>query len=300
MPIFPSSLAAMCCLLAVSSVVATETNIKEDFMRAMDEATTGLRARAHQRSLLEGLLSKATLVRQLGDVANYDGNDFPIHEYALKYVGCQNIKSFNDDLAEDEEATDVLGLDRFVVFRLCSADLCSTYNKYGCEYNFGEYAIEMEDYLQTMSAYHYSRYQEYCETCYECMHEQVEEGVYNITDEEEVYNATNVTDYNAWSAVKDCEYYSVCFNYVQACRDYGKNDPSQYEEFFSCAQYNDGNNDAYLGPHCASDGHSIQIGMFEGTFTALCARKVRRVSASCTCFNSRHSSTSHPQQTRTV
>ena len=90
-------------------------------------------------------------------------------QYALKYLGCQNIHTFNDDLADDEDSTTVLAMDRFVVFRLCPKKQCSNYHEYGCAYNYGEYMIPMEDYLQLMQAYHIQQYQEYCQTCHQCM-----------------------------------------------------------------------------------------------------------------------------------
>jgi hypothetical protein len=89
--------------------------------------------------------------------------------YALKYLGCQNIHTWSDEMAMDAEAPGVLLLDRFVVFRLCPKASCSNYNAMGCDYNYGEYTIPMEDYLATMQTYHIEQYQTYCQTCASCM-----------------------------------------------------------------------------------------------------------------------------------
>ena len=94
-------------------------------------------------------------------------------DYAMKYIGCSNIRTWSDDLAaadNDNGGTDsVLKMDKFVVLRLCPRDSCSNYNEYGCLEQFGDYLIPMEIYLQTMAETYFTQYQEYCETCYECM-----------------------------------------------------------------------------------------------------------------------------------
>uniref|UniRef100_A0A7S1GIQ8 Uncharacterized protein n=1 Tax=Cyclophora tenuis TaxID=216820 RepID=A0A7S1GIQ8_CYCTE len=188
-----------------------------------------------------------------------------LREYALKYVGCQNVKSFSDDLAQDEDSATVLGMNRFVMFRFCRADICSNYNKYGCQYDFGEYVIEMEYYLEAMATYHYDRYAEYCATCLECMTPTADDDtlVFNNYTDDLVVEA-NVTNGNetVWSAQRDCLYYEACYNYKEACQPY-MSKATQYEDFFTCSEFEVGNNVGYLGPHCAKDGKTIQIGIFE-------------------------------------
>jgi hypothetical protein len=99
--------------------------------------------------------------------AQYGGLN--LTNYALKYLGCQNIHTWSDEMAMDRDAAGVLIMDRFVVFRLCPKASCSNYNAMGCDYNYGEYTIPMEDYLATMQTYHIEQYQTYCKTCASCM-----------------------------------------------------------------------------------------------------------------------------------
>jgi len=107
--------------------------------------------------------------REYDDETYEEYGGLNLTNYALKYIGCQNIHTFSDEMAEDEDAEGSLIMNRFVVFRLCPKQSCSNYNQWGCDYNYGEYTMPMEDYLQTMETYHIQQYQTYCKTCALCM-----------------------------------------------------------------------------------------------------------------------------------
>jgi hypothetical protein len=179
---------------AIASVNAAKHSVRSDFMHAMNEATQ----QAHSlQTLQRQLIAKAVPhVQETTNRLLEDGSAYPLNltDYAMKYVGCQNIKSFSDDLADDEDSSTVLGVNKFVVFRLCQASQCSTYNQYGCQDNFGEYLIEMEYYLQIMAEYHYQTYLTYCETCVACM--TPPEGM----DDDTIYAAYNDTGDDAYVA----------------------------------------------------------------------------------------------------
>lgn len=107
--------------------------------------------------------------------------------YALKYVGCQNVHTWDDNLVDGSSTP--LAMNRFVVFRLCKANDCSAYNKLGCNYNYGEYVLPMEDYLSIMAEYHFEQFGRFCKTCHRCMrldYYKDDDGVddaYNATDD---------------------------------------------------------------------------------------------------------------------
>lgn len=263
--------------LMASGCIAKK-NVQADFMRAMRDATQMERQESLHSTLLRAAVPRESLPRILAD-ENYDAS-LNLTDYAVKYVGCQNIKSFSDDLAADEDSESVLGLNKFVVFRLCPADQCSSYNKYGCSSNFGEYVIEMEYYLQIMAEYHYQQYMTYCATCIECMSppEGLDDDyvyqVYNETDDAVTYNAT-VNETVAWNPVNDCEYYMACENYERACKKYvapvvnddDANDDDangqDLDNLVGCEEFQVGNTVGYLGPHCSDDGLTITIGIFQ-------------------------------------
>jgi hypothetical protein len=259
------------CLLA-SGVAATSSKnsgraLRSEFVKAMDDAT---KQKKHEESFVTNLLSKAKPVapefqfeRNLADDGNaYENYGLNLTDYALKYLGCQNIHTFSDDLAEDDNAESVLAMNRFVMLRLCPRDTCSNYNEYGCNGGYGDYMITMEEYLAAMYTYHYSQYEEYCDTCYNCMHpyagnsSNYDDG--NATDTEDAGD----DDYaEAASNGYVCEYYDVCENYKDACKDYVVN-ATDMSAYFECSEFNVGNNVGYLGPHCRSDGKTIGIGIY--------------------------------------
>jgi hypothetical protein len=254
------------------AIVGVAANERHDFLRAMDEVTQQKRSLEFlQSKLLEHSIPRRSLANAAAD--DDGSSSLDLTKYALKYLGCQNIKSFSDDLAQDEDSKTVLALNKFVVFRLCQADKCSTYNKYGCMYNFGEYVIDMEMYLAIMAEYHYQKFLEYCATCIDCMTppDNMEDDyvyqanqVYNMTDD--AYNATfNASANVAWNAAYDCEYYHACKNYGKACKNYHSN--MQYNEddnqYLQCTEFVVGNENVYIGPHCGSDGYTLTLGIFQ-------------------------------------
>lgn len=174
-------------LLAIGAIevaaAQSSSHIRADFVHAMDRAT-GKQQEEHQKqeTFLSRLAQVATpatenpaYMKSLDDehrhLEEWSGFAVNLTEYALKYVGCSNIKTWSDDMAEDGDNyyNTVLKTERFVVLRLCPRDSCSNYNRYGCMEQYGDYLIPMEIYLQIMAETFFAQYQEYCETCYECM-----------------------------------------------------------------------------------------------------------------------------------
>lgn len=240
-------------LLGLVCVAALKEDDRMEFMRAMDEVNNLKTLELLQKRLLLHAVPR----RSLDENATVYESDLDLTQFAMKYVGCQNVKSFSDDLAEDSDSDTVLGYNRFVVFRLCPASKCSAYNKYGCQDSFGEYIIEMEMYLEIMSQYHHQKYLEYCATCITCMNPPNDDTLYT-----EYNSTTNETIYT-WTAAGDCQYYNACQNYKQACKDYDANtDDSLYSQILGCSEYVTGNSVGYRGPHCGSNGKSITMGLF--------------------------------------
>jgi hypothetical protein len=272
--------------------------LRRDFVQAMDIATGRMKDEA---TFLSGLSSLAVPAAQhpgyhqqqhqqqqqqppeyVRNLEEYQSYAINLTDYALKYVGCSNIKTWSDDLAA-ESSVSVLRTDRFVVLRLCPKDSCSNYNQYGCLEKFGDYLIPMETYLQYMAETFFTQYQEYCETCYECMSAiDGDDGVNNNggrrLNDDANYGDDAVAGDDAAAAADDyynyyndanggggCQYYAVCENYKAACSDYG-NLASDLQDYFQCAEFNIGDNVGYLGPHCKSDGKTIGFGIYNDQY----------------------------------
>ena len=76
-------------------------------------------------------------IRRLEDVEG------ALSGYEVKFEKCQFVKAYSDELAQDEDHDSVLALQRFAVFRLCPKGTCEN-----CMYDYGEYIIDMESYLE--------------------------------------------------------------------------------------------------------------------------------------------------------
>lgn len=81
------------------------------------------------------------------------------------------MKQYDEEAAEDEDMGTVLATKRFVIFRLCPNGACST-----CIYDFGEYIVDMESYLEATLEYKQEQQEDYCEACGECAVEEEEEA----------------------------------------------------------------------------------------------------------------------------
>lgn len=160
---FPTLLLSTCMTVGVVSA----TSLRDQFVARMDAA---MAEKKRDSRVTKRLMQVAQPIEtQSRFLEEYQEAAINITEYALKYIGCQNVHQYSDDLAQDERSSTVLGMNRFVIVRLCPKDECSNYNHYGCNSGFGDYLVPMEDYLQTMAEEYFLEYQNYCETCYYCM-----------------------------------------------------------------------------------------------------------------------------------
>jgi len=148
-------------------------------------------------------------------------------------------------------------------------------NGEGCQSNYGEYMVELEDYLSLMSEYHAERFEAYCGTCESCMYdvyqawmkngyganrnlkEQSDSSFLDDLESEEFKNAHRELGYNKYNA---CPEYDTCHIYQQICNA-GLDD--SITQYFECTQVQKSNGQvAYIGPHCAADGITITLGVY--------------------------------------
>jgi len=180
-----------------------------------------------------------------------DNNDYTypydLSAFSVKYEKCQNVQSWSDELADDEESSGtVFAIKEFVVFRLCPSDSCET-----CNANYGEYVLPADEYLLAATERTREDFENFCKIC------------------EETCNNGGYCD----ECSADCSTYDNlgnngyvdASNYVQ-CQQIEMNNNDNGEEG---DENNDGQNgnDAegqllYIGPRCSSNGSRIYIGLF--------------------------------------
>jgi len=214
----------------------------------------------------------------------FGGFAFDVSEYSLKYIKCAAINTFNDDLANDMDSESVLIAQRFAIFRLCPSNTCNDNDRNGCKYNYGEYILDLGIYLEAMQEYREERAQAYCAFCEDCMALENQERRRLADDDSSSTGTSSSTGSTATSSTTGtgtatssvtatattstatfghaCAYYNECYNYENVCA----NDDDaviEYENFFECQNFEGRNGDImYVGPHCGSDGRTIQIGLY--------------------------------------
>jgi hypothetical protein len=191
---------------------------------------------------------------------NGDGNDAAevdadLTGYSLKFVKCQFVKAYSQDLA-DEGASSVLATQRFVIFRLCPSSSCGS-----CNRNYGEYAIDMADYLDYTVEYRQDEQEQMCDTCQETCYYNGDDGNANNGDDGNAAADDGGRRLRFLASSVDC---STC---MSDCSKYENMEANYYIDataYINCQQIREDNGYGalYGGPMCASKGSKIKIGVF--------------------------------------
>lgn len=215
--------------------------------------------------------AKATPNSQLNRRLDQEEYIPDISSYAVKFQQCQFVKTYSDEVAEQEDYPTVLETQRFVIFRLCPTE--SAYGGTGtcdsCNYNFGEYLVDLDQYLEATVQYYQQEQEEMCQTC-----EEMCQNNGNNQNQGDDQAQDDGQDDNAERRRKlqDC---SSC---MEECYKIENMEQAGYidaTEFLECAMIydpeDDGNGDSalYAGPMCASDGTKIKIGVFLDEFCSI-------------------------------
>lgn len=204
-------------------------------------------------------------IRRLDEAYQVD-----ISGYSVKFEQCQFVKSYDSDLAESDQSDTVLATKRFVLFRLCPNSDCTS-----CNYNYGEYLVDLESYLQATVDY-FEAYQEaMCTTC----------GNNCVTDDAAAAAGDDAAAAEDAAAGDDAaaggqgrllgknEFYNIqvdCATCTEECDKIDNMATNGYIDatvFLECSMIYDAEDDQkatlYAGPICASKGSKIKIGVFK-------------------------------------
>lgn len=197
-------------------------------------------------SYVSKLVRGAKVLRRIEEDA--EEYEVDISGYSVKFEKCQFVKSYDDDMAQEEDYDTVLATKRFVVFRLCPSTSCSS-----CSYNYGEYIVDLETYLEATVEFQQEQQEEMCNACQECANYQDGEDEDQDDGRRRLEDAYNV----------DCDScYDECMK-IENMEDNGYVDATN---FLECQMIYDAEDDGktalYAGPMCASQGSKIKIGVF--------------------------------------
>ena len=173
--------------------------------------------------------------------------DYDLSGYSIRFGKCQHVKMFDDELAEDEESETVLAMKHFVLYRMCPSDECSI-----CDENYGEYVVEVDQYLENIAEFTKRNFEIECEIC--------AENNYMCDD-----------DTSSSCACNDCNnYYNMEENgYVDAtefiqCQKLDVQNGGDDDDEDDENNGDDNNQDIqlYIGPRCTNEGSQIVIDVF--------------------------------------
>ena len=88
-------------------------------------------SRYAESNYINQLMRGATVIRGLQEQEEQNAEaayQVDISSYSIKFQKCQFVKSYDDNLAMNEDSESVLATKRFVVFRLCPNHSCSSCN----------------------------------------------------------------------------------------------------------------------------------------------------------------------------
>jgi len=215
------------------------------------------------------LIQGATIIRSLQEEqqnAEQEVYEVDISSYSVKFQKCQFVKSYDDNLAMNEDSQSVLATKRFVVFRLCPNHSCSS-----CSSGYGEYMIDLETYLYATMQYQQQMMERICNACAQCGSNTDDQAAQEEVQQENqgeqlegeqggVQGGRQLQDYGVDVNCNTC--YSDCMKF-ENMESQGKVDASN---FIECVLIYSGEDDSktslYAGPMCASSGSKINIGVF--------------------------------------
>jgi hypothetical protein len=234
--------------LALASICATVASASP-FAPAQSKNTA---QSSYVANLMHGARpTKNSQIRKLDENGD-DAYQVDISSYSVKFEKCQFVKSYDVDLAEDEDSTTVLATKRFVIFRLCPENSCSS-----CNYNYGEYIVDLETYLESTVEYQQELQENMCEACQDC----------GNWDDQYAQNQNDGGGRRLQSYSVDCD---SCYEECQKIENMEENGYVDATEFLECAMIYDPEDDSktalYAGPMCASSGSKIKIGVFSDEY----------------------------------
>lgn len=94
-------------------------------------------------------------------------HQFEFKGYSLHYAKCAKVQRFSPDAVQQGEYSS-MATDNIVILRLCPKGSCNSSSKYGCSSGYGEYAIDLNDYMTAIVKYENEKEQRLCEFCDNC------------------------------------------------------------------------------------------------------------------------------------
>ena len=202
------------------------------------------------------------------------GKAISFNGYALKYATCQKVQRYSVNAVQRGEYSSMV-TDDIVILRLCPQRSCNSNSHYGCSSGYGEYAMDVSDYMTIVMKYQADKQSNFCSFCDACG------GSSSSSTDDEYYNQTQSNAYqtsyqytssgqnNVYDSSTCYEYANECQNVATSCNS-GDDDASQtnatnylsYLDSFGCQKKKYNQNYFWVTPHCDTSTNTIQMGIF--------------------------------------
>jgi len=202
-----------------------------------------------------------------------------VSDYSIKFLGCHHVTQWSSEQENNQNANannqyeDVslnaangrIRSKGLVRFRLCPSGSCSNNFGVGCSSNYGEYVVDMHQFLKVYIAWQME------ETAAKC-------SQYRNSCYKQCYSSSNLNCYSNCYRNNGVEV-SLC-----AAVDADGNNQFQQvdgtgqvfdlQDYLECAEYEITNSNGeelshYLGPYCSTQGGDIRLGFFQDQYCSL-------------------------------
>lgn len=181
-----------------------------------------------------------------------------MQNYDLKFQGCYETSAWNPDAANDAEEVRIMKK-RLARFRMCPTGYCDSDNTYGCQSSYGDYVVDLNQFLDTYTESKLEEQEYMCEQ----LRESCGCGENDQDDDEEA-----------------CEYNCYTNAGMQECIEDEDEEEFELQKYTMCGELeapeqDDDNNRrrgrkldeeeeaaTFMGPYCSSQGGAIYFGIF--------------------------------------
>jgi len=209
------------------------------------------------------LLSKA---RKLEQEEEGEADMTWVAGYSIIFQGCHHVSQWNDEADGEEDVK--IQTKRLVRFRLCPTGTCSSNNAGGCNSGYGDYVLDMNEYLDSYLQAVEEQNQWDCEN--------LENNVCACNDDDANQQGD---DFDEEKCLYDCyKKYGkedICADNNPYEDDEAEQEKFELNEYMECQQYDFPEDEErkleeaeeeeveyYLGPYCANNGGDIYLGLF--------------------------------------
>lgn len=208
------------------------------------------------------LLSKARKLEQAEDEVDFTW----VAGYSIIFQGCHHVSQWNADADGEEDVK--IETKRLVRFRLCPTGYCSETNAGGCSSGYGDYIVDMAEYLEA--------YLQAVEQQNEWMCQNLEENVCACNDDDQNQQGD---DFDEEKCMYDCYVANgvedICAENNPYEDDEAQQEKFELQEYIECKNWEAPEDDNgrrkleeeeeieyFMGPYCDNNGGEIHLGLF--------------------------------------